>query len=36
MNVYDKDPQNEKKIMKCAQIGGAYLQYVNNHLAKFE
>ena len=22
--------------MKCAQIGGAYLQCVNNHYAKFE
>ena len=29
-------PQKWKKIMKRAQIGGAHLQYVNNHLAKFE
>ena len=28
--------KNEKQIMKAHKIGGAHLQYVNNHLAKFE
>ena len=28
--------KNEKIFMKCAQIGGAYLQFVNNHYAKLE
>ena len=28
--------KNEKKIMKRHKIGGAHLQCVNNHCAKFE
>ena len=28
--------KNEKIFIKCAQMGGAHLQCVNNHYAKFE
>ena len=28
--------KNKKILIKCSQIGGAHLQCVNNHYAKFE
>ena len=31
-----RPPKMKKIFMKCAQIGGAHLQYVNNHYDKFE
>ena len=31
-----KTPKNEKKSLNVHKIGGAHLQCVNNHYAKFE